>query len=496
MKKTNEKLKKWEKRDVIRTVSYFAIHTAIIMLLFAFALAFSTDFDMPLAWEHIANEGVIGTIFYLVISVCLISGGMFLYLWFEDRDFLYEGKNVNMLFVILEVSMLMMYAIGKWRSVYARPFALCALLVLMVSDRRKAVYMNCVVCLLVFMSDAFVSVDMNENRSLYATLVIGFITSTMAIYLVDGKSARFKVLILGFPIALPVVCSCLLLNVDTIAVHWADYLIDGVASGLLSVILMTLWLPLFEEVFSALTNYRLAELTDHKAPLIKALIENAPGTFNHSVALSTLAESCATAIGENPLLARACAYYHDVGKLKNPEFFTENQTGRNLHDELTPELSTEIIRSHAKDGYELILKYRLPKILADVALQHHGTLPIRYFYVKATKYTDGELDIAKFSYAGPKPQTKIAAIIMIADGCEAKVRTLKDRTADKVEVAVRDIIEERMSFGQFDECDLTMKDIDVIRHTITRALAGIYHGRVEYPKLKIGNHRSEGGGNE
>ena len=222
MKKTNEKLKKWEKRDVIRTVSYFAIHTAIIMLLFAFALALSTDFDMPLAWEHIANEGAIGTIFYLVISVCLISGGMFLYLWFEDRDFLYEGKNVNMLFVILEVSMLMMYAIGKWRSVYARPFALCALLVLMVSDRRKAVYMNCVVCLLVFMSDAFVSVDMNENRSLYATLVIGFITSTMAIYLVDGKSARFKVLILGFPIALPVVCSCLLLNVDTIAVHWAD----------------------------------------------------------------------------------------------------------------------------------------------------------------------------------------------------------------------------------------------------------------------------------
>ena len=135
--------------------------------------------------EHIANEGAIGTIFYLVISVCLISGGMFLYLWFEDRDFLYEGKNVNMLFVILEVSMLTMYAIGKWMSVYARPFALCALLVLMVSDRRKAVYMNCVVCLLVFMSDAFVSVDMNENRSLYATLVIGFITSTMAIYLVD-----------------------------------------------------------------------------------------------------------------------------------------------------------------------------------------------------------------------------------------------------------------------------------------------------------------------
>ena len=139
-----------------------------------------------------------------------------------------------MLFVILEVSMLMTFAIGKWRSVYARPFALCALLVLMVSDRRKAMFMNCIICLLVFMSDAFVSIDLNEDRALYATLVIGFITSNMAIYLVDGQGARFKVLLLGLPIAIPVVCSCLLLNVDTVAVKWADYLIDGFASGFLS----------------------------------------------------------------------------------------------------------------------------------------------------------------------------------------------------------------------------------------------------------------------
>lgn len=491
MNKTNEKLKKWDRSTVAKTVSYFAVHTAIIMLLFVLALALSADFDMSFAWEKFAGAGVAGRIVYLIIAVSLVSVGIFLYFWFEDRDFLHDGKNVNMLFVIIEVSILMLYVVGKWRSIYARPFALCALLVLMVSDRRKAVFTNCVVCLLVFISDAFVSIDMTDNRALYASLVIGFVAGTMAIYLVDGQSARFKVLLLGLPIAAPVIVSCLLLNVETIPVKWATYLIDGLASGLLSVFLMTLWLPLFEEVFSALTNYRLSELTDHKAPLIKALIENAPGTFNHSVALSTLAESCATAIGENPLLARACAYYHDVGKLKNPEFFTENQTGRNLHDELTPELSTEIIRSHAKDGYELILKYHLPKILADVALQHHGTLPIRYFYVKATKFTDGELDIAKFSYSGPKPQTKMAAIIMIADGCEAKVRTLKDRTADNVEVAVREIIEERMDFGQFDECDLTMKDIDLIRRTITRALAGIYHGRVEYPKLKIGKKHDE-----
>lgn len=474
----------------MRTIAYFAIHALIITLLFALALMLSTNFDVRLAWEKFSfGNGALGRILYLVISVCLICVGMFLYFYFEDGDFLYHGRNANMMFVILEVSVLMSYALGKLVGINARPFALCALLVLMTSDRRKAMFMNCIVSLLVFMSDAFVSVDLLVDENLYATLVIGFITSTMAIYLVDGQNARFRVLALGLPISIPVIASWFLLNIGSLAEKWSEYLINGCISGFSSVMLMTLWLPLFEEVFSALTNYRLSELTDHKAPLIKAMIENAPGTFNHSVALSTLAESCATAIGENPLLARACAYYHDVGKLKNPQFFTENQTGKNLHDELTPELSTEIIRSHAKDGYDLILKNRLPQVLADVALQHHGTLPIRYFYVKATKFTDGELDIARFSYAGPRPRTKIAAIIMIADGCEAKVRTLKERTADTVEEAVREIIEERMEFGQFDECDLTMKDIDVIRRTITRALAGLYHERVEYPKLKVGGYR-------
>ena len=128
----------------------------------------------------------------------------------------------------------------------------------------------------------------------------------------------------------------------------------------------------------------------------------------------------------------------------------------------------------------------MPQILADVAQQHHGTLPIRYFYAKAMKYTEGELDIENFSYPGPRPQTKIAAIIMIADGCEAKVRTLTDRSHEKVDAAVREIIEERMDLGQFDECDITMADLDIIRKTITNSLAGVYHDRVEYPKLRIG----------
>jgi putative nucleotidyltransferase with HDIG domain len=216
------------------------------------------------------------------------------------------------------------------------------------------------------------------------------------------------------------------------------------------------------------------------------MIQQAPGTFNHSIVVSNIAEACATAIGEDALLARTCAYYRDVGKLRRPEFFKENQAdGTNPHDDLTPELSTNILKSHAQDGYNLIIKNRLPKEIADVCIQHHGTMPILYFYAKAQKFTDGEVDIAQYCYNGPKPQTKIAAIIMIADGCEAAVRTLQDRSRESVKTLVRKIVNDRMKLGQFEECEITLKEINIIIHTVVNNLTGIYHNRIEYPKVEL-----------
>ena len=209
------------------------------------------------------------------------------------------------------------------------------------------------------------------------------------------------------------------------------------------------------------------------------------GTFNHSIVVAHLAEACAIALNEDTALARAVAYYHDVGKLRQPEYFTENQVGFNPHSELSPELSVDIIRSHAKDGYDIVKKYGLPQEIADVCIQHHGTMPMMFFYARALKMTDGELNIEDFSYPGPKPQTKIAAIIMIADASEAISRTLPDRSPENVETAVREIIEERMDLEQFDECDVTMKDLSIIKETIVNCLSGVYHSRVQYPKLKI-----------
>jgi len=211
----------------------------------------------------------------------------------------------------------------------------------------------------------------------------------------------------------------------------------------------------------------------------------APGTFNHSLIVANLTEACAVQINENVQLARACAYYHDIGKLVNPSYFKENQGAYNPHDDLTPELSTEIIKKHTKDGYNIIKKHNLPQELADICLQHHGTMPIKVFYYKALKFTDGVLDINKFCYDGQKPKTKIAAIIMLCDASEAAIRALSDHSRGKVEEVVNSIIEERLDMGQFTDCDITLKEIYDIRDTIVNSTTEIYHERLKYPKVKL-----------
>ncbi|MBQ1942558.1 MAG: HDIG domain-containing protein, partial [Clostridia bacterium] len=265
----------------------------------------------------------------------------------------------------------------------------------------------------------------------------------------------------------------------------------GLFGGVGSVVLFLAVLPVFETVFNCLTAFRVRELTGHDAKLLKKLQQEAPGTFNHSVMVAQLAEACAAALGEDVDYARAAAYYHDVGKLQHPEFFKENQTGANPHDNLDPELSTNIIREHAKCGKSMIAEERLPEILGDVAQQHHGTLPIRFFYGKAAKLTDGHLDIRKFCYYGPVPATKVAAIIMICDAAEAIYRTLADRSREAVDSAVKKVIEERLDFDQFNECPITMAELYVLRKTIVENISMVYHERVAYPKFKISQQMLE-----
>jgi putative nucleotidyltransferase with HDIG domain len=415
----------------------------------------------------------------------LVLGVMALYFVFEDRDFMKNAVNSEMLFLIIELSLIICFVAGEYVTPYLRPLALVAVLTLFLTNRRTAIFMNVIFCVIIFLFDSFEGMSFDVGN--YPALIMGFTSGMIAAFCLDKVNARLKSLILSLLVSLPtLICVAMTVIENSENTNIIAALVGGACSGPLTVSAFLIILPIFEAIFKKVSYFKYTELTDHRAKLIRKMIQQAPGTFNHSIVVSNIAEACATAINEDALLARTCAYYHDIGKLRRPEFFTENQAdGINPHDDLTPELSANIIKSHTQDGYQLIRKNRLPKEIADVSVQHHGTLPILYFYNKAKKFTDGEVDISQYCYAGPKPQTKIAAIIMIADSCEAATRTLKDRSRENVKSTVRKIVNDRMELGQFEECEITLKELNIIMHTVVNNLTGIYHSRIEYPKVNL-----------
>ncbi|HEX5590451.1 MAG TPA: HDIG domain-containing protein [Candidatus Limnocylindrales bacterium] len=254
-------------------------------------------------------------------------------------------------------------------------------------------------------------------------------------------------------------------------------------------------------VFGILTVFQLLELANPSQPLLRRLLIETPGTYHHSLMVGNLAERAAEAIGADPLLTRVAAYYHDVGKLANPVAFIENQAGgENVHDQLEPEESAQILKQHVADGIDIAYEARLPKALIAFIPQHHGTALMSYFHAKAREEAaarfgglttdDGRkaadaVDTRRFRHAGPKPQTREAALIMLADGVEASVRSLASRDEPAIRAMVDRIIAERLEDGQFDECDLTLRDVEAIREAFVQQLLGMYHQRVAYPQSKI-----------
>lgn len=267
------------------------------------------------------------------------------------------------------------------------------------------------------------------------------------------------------------------------------------SSGILSGVLTIGLLPFFESTFDIVTTIKLLELSNPNHPLLKKLLIEAPGTYHHSVLVGNLAEMAAEVVDANPVIARVSAYYHDIGKIKRPYFFKENQLGNdNPHSKITPNLSTLIITSHVKDGLELAREYKIPKLIQDIIEQHHGTSLVKYFYITMKNSSDKpeEVNEEDFRYQGPKPETKEAGIIMLADSVEASVRSISDPTRGKIEEMVNTIIKSRLNEGQLDNCDLTFKDLDKIRGAFLKVLSGIYHQRIEYPEDKWENKVKEG----
>ena len=259
------------------------------------------------------------------------------------------------------------------------------------------------------------------------------------------------------------------------------YLAAAVISGLLSGALTMGLLPYFESAFGLLSTMRLIELSNPNHPLFKKILTETPGTYHHSIMVANLAEAACEAIGADGLLARVGCYYHDVGKTRRPLFFIENQMGTNPHDSLPAESSAEIIIAHTTDGAELLRKHKMPQEIIDISLQHHGTSLLKYFLFKA-KEEGKQLDEVVFRYPGPKPQTKEAAVISVADSVEAAVRSMKEPNAEKIQKLVQSIIQDRVQDDQFDECDISLKELKTIEDVLCETLNGTFHSRIEYPK--------------
>jgi len=262
----------------------------------------------------------------------------------------------------------------------------------------------------------------------------------------------------------------------------------GLLNGLACGALITVILPFVERTFRVMTELSLLELVDLNKPILRRMALEAPGTYNHSLMVGNIADSAAEVIGANRLLARAAGYYHDIGKLTKPDYFVENRgTAASRHYNLSPTMSTLIIVSHVKDGVEIAKEHRLPTPILDVIAEHHGTTLVEYFYREAIEQAEDADQVSdqSFHYPGPRPHTREAAIVMLADSIESASRTVTEPTPAKLEHLVCDICRTKLDDGQFDECGLTMSDLRLVEISLTKSLAGIFHSRIKYPGREL-----------
>ncbi|MGE5172947.1 MAG: HD family phosphohydrolase [Betaproteobacteria bacterium] len=362
---------------------------------------------------------------------------------------------------------------------FALPVAAGAMLTSLLLDFHLALGFSFVVSILfgiLFQGDPFIPVY----------YFLGSIVAALSVIRCKKRTAVLKAGALTALVSLVAICS--------IDLYRGEFMTRGVydlTAGFLSAISVTMivsvTLPFFESLFDIATDIKLLELLDPNQPLLKELVYKSPGTYHHSILIGNLAEAAAEAIGENPILARVAAYYHDIGKIHKPEYFIENQrASENKHDRLMPSMSSLIIASHVKEGVDIARAHRLPSKIIDIIHQHHGTSLITYFYQKA-KELQPYVAIAEegYRYQGPRPRTKVAAIVMLADNVEAASRTLEDPAPQRIQALTNSVITRIFLDDQLSMCDLTLKDLREISKSFNLILNGIYHHRIDYPGMQF-----------
>lgn len=395
-----------------------------------------------------------------------------------------QNKYLCILYLSIFVTVLISIALMTTLNVFTQTIATTAVIVGVLINKREGLVSVCVSSLLVFLY--CIIGGFNNIIAAVFSITIGVLSGFLMIFVIKKIYTRFKLMwgniFIAVLMILPAMLSAYFVFDSTRAILMAG--VWAFVGNAISICVATAITPLFETLFNVWTNFKIAEQCSFNQPLLKELSKEAPGTFSHSLTVANLAESCAIAIDENPYLARAAAYYHDIGKLKQPQYFVENQTDYNPHDDLIPEVSKTMITRHSRYGYEIMKKHHMPEEIACIALEHHGTLPVMYFYQKAQNITEGKLDMEEYCYDNPTPSTKIAAIIMVADAVEAATRASVPSSPEEMSNIIDKIVKERIDRGQFNNCKITMQDLNTIKDTIVRILPSINHKRIQYPDQK------------
>lgn len=418
----------------------------------------------------------------LLSMLLLATGGLYLYL-FEEKTF----KSLRTLILICVVCVLEMGASLLVREVtpYLMPSTLALLLLCQLVSRRSAIYLNIVMAIVISL---FASASSGFfNMTMFTVMVNTLTSGTLALVIFKKRQQRTTTLLAGLVMgvsnmvstfAVGLVSNNNLMNVLVMA-EWAA------ASSILAAVLCIAIMPLLEWMFNVVTPSKLIELSNPNQPLLRRLLLEAPGTYHHSIIVANLAEAAANEVGANALLARVGAYYHDVGKLKRPGYFKENQMGDNPHDRTDPRVSTAILTAHPRDGAQMAKNERIPDAIVDIIRSHHGDSPVLYFYNKSRQENGDEVNIDDFRYDGPCPASREAAIVMLADTVEAAARSVPNPDADKLNTLIRTLVRQKTEDGQLDHCDLTFADLDHICSSFLTVLSGVFHERIEYPSVEI-----------
>ncbi|HJV44625.1 MAG TPA: HD family phosphohydrolase [Bacillota bacterium] len=426
---------------------------------------------------------------YLGLAIFVFMSVFFFYHYISRSKLEIKTNNryLLMFIIIILLNLLAMKIVGLGQHLgysfvgYLAPAAFGTMLISLFINLRLALFTG---VLLSICASLIFNGDSTPFDFRYGFVVLA--GSIAGAYSLGRATHRRNILLSGFAIVVANILAISTVYFLFYSVKWQDLSrLYGyaVASGLLSAVLTIGLIPFFESAFGILSTLKLVELSNPNHPLLRRLLMETPGTYHHSIMVGNLSEAAAEAIGANGLLARVGSYYHDVGKMKRPHFYIENQMGRdNPHDRIAPSLSRTIIISHPSDGVKMLQEHKIPIPIQDIAAQHHGTTLLKYFYHKAMKDSTVPVLESEYRYPGPKAQFKEAAIVGICDSIEAAVRSISKPTPDKIETLVHKIVKDRIDDGQLNECDLTLQELDVISKIVCETLKGIFHNRIEYPE--------------